>query len=227
MFYLPESDRGWVVEPIYGESALVKQTLDRMAAHPESPGHSDIGVRNLIYTTIVNLRPRRVLEIGCHIGSGAVVIGAALRKNNYGKLFSLEPQDHYANIAQHFVDEAELSDRVQIVRRFSYEEECKNLLFEQGPFDVIFIDGSHEYDDAFHDIALSYELLRQNGMAILHDVGRASPGMDTSQKGGVRKALKDFAADKEGGQVIYFEHPLWPNPCGAAMLCKQEFEPAI
>jgi predicted O-methyltransferase YrrM len=168
-----------------------------------------------------------VLEIGCHIGSGAVVIGSALKTNDYGKLFTLEPQGHYANLAERFIRQANLAQWVEVVRHFSHQDECKAKLKREGPFDVIFIDGSHEYDDAFHDIALSYDLLRSNGVAVLHDVGRHSPAMDTSQQGGVRKALHDFTKDTPGASTIYFEHPLWPNPCGAALLCKQDLEPAV
>jgi predicted O-methyltransferase YrrM len=77
MFYNPENSRGWIVETVYANDPASK-ILDQMHNDPEAPGESDIGIRNLLYTMILNLRPRRVLEIGCHIGSGAIVIGAAL-----------------------------------------------------------------------------------------------------------------------------------------------------
>jgi predicted O-methyltransferase YrrM len=82
MFYNPENSRGWVAEAVYSNAPAFK-LLKKMYNDPEAPGQSDIGIRKLLYTTVLNLRPRRVLEIGCHIGSAAIVMGAALRRNGW------------------------------------------------------------------------------------------------------------------------------------------------
>ena len=76
--YHPEKERGWVVGATFDGSMRrwrLARTLKRMQADPEAAGHSDIGIQNLIFTLTVNLRPRRVLEIGSHIGMGTVIMG--------------------------------------------------------------------------------------------------------------------------------------------------------
>ena len=60
------------------------------------------------------------------------------------------------------------------------------------PFEIIFIDGVHEYTAAYHDIAFCAELLTANGLMLMHDVGRASAETDANGTGGVRKALYDY-----------------------------------
>ena len=82
-------------------------------------------------------------------------------------------------------------------------------------------------DPAMQDLAICESVLSENGIIILHDVGVASPGMDITNKGGVRRALSDFGASHPDLKIIYFEYPLWPNECGLALVCKQRLDPPI
>ena len=188
--YTPESSRGWIVGSTFDGSLSswrISRTLKKMAADPEARGHSDKGVQNLIYTLAVSLRPRRVLEIGTHIGMGAVIIGQALKANGYGRLITLEPAKHYYAISSKYVRAAGVADYVQIVPNYSHDPSCKAKLKEETPFELIFIDGAHDYGNAAHDIALCAELLCDNGVMVLHDVGSISefstrPGAAASGK---------------------------------------------
>jgi predicted O-methyltransferase YrrM len=226
MFYKPEPSRGWDVLPAYDGDATLMRVLSMMMKDAEAPGHSDVGIQNLLYSEILNSRPRRVLEIGTHIGTASVIMGRALARNGYGKLFTLEPQAHYQQVASGYIDAAEVAPWVEIVPMFSYQPECEKRLAEEAPFDLIFIDGAHEYEAALHDIRFCYGLLRENGLMILHDVGRLSPDLDQSARGGARRALYDFTSEMSGARTIFREHPLWLNHCGAALVCKQALEPA-
>ena len=87
-----EEHRGWIVHPVYDGDAELMNVLTSMTEDPEAPGHSDVGVQNILYAETLNTRPRRVLEIGTHIGTAAVIIGRALKRNGYGRLLTLEPQ---------------------------------------------------------------------------------------------------------------------------------------
>jgi len=227
MFYKPDAGRGWVVLPVYDGDAALMEALAAMAEDGEAAGHSDVGIRNLMYSFVISLRPRRVLEIGTHIGYGAAVISSALKRNGYGKLVTIDPNERVATKAEGYLVQAGLSGFVDVIRGFSFDSNVKEKLSQEAPFDIIFIDGAHEYEAALHDIEYSASLLRSNGLMFLHDVGRMSGEFDRSGNGGVRKALYDFVARDSRYRAVYFEHPLWLNACGAAMVCKQEFEPAI
>lgn len=219
------SERGWDVHPAYISDTLVARTIREMDQDPEAPGFSDIGTRNLLYCFCLSMKPRRVLEIGMHIGFSSLVIGSALRLNKFGHLLSVEPNQHYREIASKYLKQARLIDFVDIVPGFSYEAACQKRLREEGPFEIIFLDAAHDYESAAHDIKLCSELVSENGIIILHDTGVHSPEMDPSGRGGVRAALNQFAVGNQKFKPIYFEYPLWLNPCGAAVLCRQRLDP--
>ncbi len=228
--YQPENSRGWTVGSIFDGSLnswRVGRTLKRMAADKEAPGHSDKGVQNLIFSLAVSLRPRRVLEVGTHIGTGAVIIGHALKQNGYGKLITLEPAPHYQRIAAKHVAAARVADYVTIVPHFSYDEPCKQILKAEAPFELMFIDGAHDYASAAHDIALCADLLCPNGLMVLHDVGAISGDLDQTGQGGVRQALADFCDVNPEYRPIFFEFPVWLNNTGTALVVKQQLDPPI
>ena len=79
--------RGWHVLPSFSgqAAALDEGVFGRMQAHPMLPGESAWGTRNLLHALILATRPKVVLEVGAHIGSAAVVIGAALKANGFGR----------------------------------------------------------------------------------------------------------------------------------------------
>lgn len=217
--------RGWVVEASSDGDSRLTRVHGVMEADDIRPGFSDVGTHNLLSTLTLNLRPRRVLEIGTHIGTATVVIASALRTNGYGKLYTIEPQDLQRERAAGYAEAAGLTDRIEFLAGLSHQPETKALLQELAPFEIIFIDGSHEYDHIRHDLDFCYALLRDNGFLVLHDVGQSSAEVDSSGKGGPRRAMHDFLAAQPDASGIFFEYPLWLNPCGAGLICKQKLSP--
>jgi predicted O-methyltransferase YrrM len=227
-FYNPEGSRGWVVSPIYAGLFgwwRVSRVLRRMQRHSEAPGGSDIGVQNLMVALTTSLRPRRILEIGTHIGMGAVVVGHALKINQYGKLLTLEPAAHYQQYAARNVRAAGVQDYVEIVPYFSSDSACKERLRAEAPFELIFIDGAHDYDAVAHDLRLCAEVICDNGLILCHDVGRISPSLDPTGKGGGRQALWDFGVENPELRTIFLEFPVWLNDTGTAIVTRQKLLP--
>jgi predicted O-methyltransferase YrrM len=196
-----------------------------MLNHHEAPGGSDLGVQNLIYMLAISLRPRRVLEIGTHIGTCAVIVGHALKSNGYGKLITLEPAAHYQKAAATHVRQAGVAEQVEILPCFSYDSRCRERLTAEAPFELIFIDGAHDYDAFQHDITLAAKLICDNGIIVCHDTGQLSPSMDPTGKGGVRQALWEFKNNNPEFQTIFLEFPVWLNSTGTAIICKERLDP--
>jgi predicted O-methyltransferase YrrM len=116
---------------------------------------------------------------------------------------------------------------VTIIPHFSYDKPCKDLLKGEAPFELMFIDGAHDYESAAHDIALGAELLCTNGIMVLHDVGAISGSLDPTSQGGVRQALVDFCDTNPEYRVIFLEFPVWLNNTGTALLSKQQLDPPV
>jgi predicted O-methyltransferase YrrM len=217
-------DRGWHVhshfEPLDFSQAYLN-TLKQINSDPESPGHSDVGIRNLLFSLVLSLKPHAVLEIGGHIGSASIVIGEALRINRFGSLTTLEPQEHYHQKLSTYVESAGLSQFVSVVKGFSYEASVYSSLLSQVPYEIIFLDACHDYQIVLEEIAKYRQLLSDNGIIVLHDTSVHGKSFDTTNQGGVRKALIDSVKVFPDLKPIFFEYPLWLNDCGAALLVKQ------
>ena len=219
------ANRGWEVIGNFhsnGPSLLSKSLFDEMENHLEAPGKSSIGTRNILTSFILSMRPNAVLEIGAHIGSSTLAMGSALKANNYGMLYSLEPQDHYIAIINEGVRKAGLSEFVTPLQIFSTDSELTKHI--QNKVDMIFLDANHTYSYVAKDLEVCKRLIADNGIIFLDDVGaEMSPSMCNEKRGGVRQALIDFLQNNEEFTGIFLEHPFWLNPCGMAIVCKQGF----
>jgi predicted O-methyltransferase YrrM len=218
------SARGWSVasafdNPRYGEAFL--QTLKRLEEDEMSAGLSDVGIRNLLFTHILNLRPQSVLEIGTHIGSGSVVMGQALKVNGFGKLYSVEPNSQYRHRAETYLQDAGLAEWATIVPGFSSDASVRRELEQKAPFELIFVDANHNYEVVRHEIQWYWQILAANGFMLFHDSGVYATSFDTEGGGGVRRALNEAAKELEDFKLLMYEWPLWLNPCGAAIAWKE------
>jgi predicted O-methyltransferase YrrM len=217
-------ERGWEVVPVFslnGFSLTYLSALQEIESDSEVAGYSDVGVRNLLFTLILSLRPECVLELGGHIGSAALVMGEGLRLNGYGKLYTVEPEAHYLERLSYYVKKAELEGIVIPLKGFSYEVQIRQKIESVAPFELIFIDACHDYSAVLNELLYCSDLIAQHGLIILHDSSIYAQSFDTQRKGGVRRAILECCKEKPELQAVFFEYPLWLNPCGAAILCKQ------
>ncbi len=209
-----------VVPSFTGEPFVDPALLNEMYRHPEASGRSSWGTRNILHAFILSLRPKAVLEIGAHIGSASVVMAAALKATGSGRLYCVEPNDAYFKLLVEFIGKAGVAEFVTPLQMFSTAPALRRSLPET--VEVIYLDANHSYSNAAHDIALSYHLLAENGLLFLDDVGPAvSPRLDPEGRGGVRQALLDFASHRPDLHVMFMEPPMWFNPCGLGIVCKQ------
>jgi predicted O-methyltransferase YrrM len=219
-----DSERGWKLEPIwydsYGKFGNLRRVITKMSKDPESSGESSWGTRNLLYALTVSLRPQNVLEIGAHIGSASIAIATGLQKNNYGKLISLEPAEHYFNIASNYISMAKLSTFVEFKKLFSTDASLEKKYLNK--FQLIFLDANHSYSHAYRDLELAWLWLEENGILVIDDVGKEMANKQCEEnRGGVRQALLDFAQVTQGVSPLILEHPVWLNPCGIAIVAKK------
>lgn len=122
-----------------------------------------------------------VLEIGSAYGYSAVAMALAgakvLAVDPHFWLPSYEPM--VANLAAYGVE-----DRVEIARTDSWTL-LPQLLNEGRKFDLVWIDGDHEYPAVAHDVGLGWLLLKKTGTLACHDYGEVTcPG--------VKQALDDW-----------------------------------
>src|ERR671911_2265283 len=107
---------------------------------------------------------RRILEIGTLGGYSAIHFARALPDD--GAMISLEIDEHHARVARNNIERAGLSDIVEIRVGDAHELLASLIEYDEGPFDVIFIDADKEGYPEYLDASLR---LVRSGSLILGD----------------------------------------------------------
>ena len=128
----------------------------------------------------------RFLEIGVYKGQVINLIGvlAYLQKKD-ASVFGITPLgtdgDKYGGYEE--VDYGKLIDgleswsgipnayKARILKGSSADQEIKKKAREAAPFDAIYIDGSHDYNMAAHDIVIYSDMVREGGYLLTDDSG--------------------------------------------------------
>lgn len=148
--------------------------------------------RSLEYVT----EPTRFLEVGSWEGRSACWFLDTYPNATITCIDTFEgsPEHHAAsldveNIRRRFLKNTErFGDRVRLV-----EGKSSVRLFGLEPesYDVAYVDGSHEEDDALSDVVMSFLLLKPGGVLLVDDYSNpAFPG--------IRRAVDKFASSFAG-----------------------------
>lgn len=125
-------------------------------------------IRNLILT----LRPQRTLEVGLAYGASALTFLASLSEVSEAAFLhvAIDPFQSklWKSTALYTIAEEGLADSFK-----HYEEESctalPRLYHENARFDIIYIDGSHLFEDAFLDFYFAARLLNIGGIVLFDD----------------------------------------------------------
>ena len=154
---------------------------------------------------IAEMKHPKVLEIGCDIGDTTQFL---LDSNPTCVLTGVDPYENYIDWNGNNLNEREVvyekfsnrlngySNRFDLIRKYS-DDAVSDVLDES--FDLIFIDGLHEYNQLTKDCANFYPKLKEGGIFAGHDYN-AIPG--------VRQAADEFAA-KVGREIHITESDVW------------------
>src|SRR5918996_4208189 len=107
---------------------------------------------------------RRALEIGTFTGYGAISIARGLADG--GTLTCLEVSEEYASIARANVEDAGLSDRVEI--RVGPADEALRAMPEEPTFDYVFVDADKKGYPTYYNLAVPR--LVPGGLLLLDNV---------------------------------------------------------
>ena len=162
----------------------IQQALDPLMARKPgtktSAGALNQGDRRAIYCLIRHFKPRRVLEIGTHLGSSTLYISAALRQNARedapGNLQTVDVVDVNGPGAA-WSRVGALRTPLQMLEelgtahlvRFRVADSLEFLRDNQEPFDFCFLDGNHSAKWVYNEVQLVQRALRPGSVILLHD----------------------------------------------------------
>lgn len=163
--------------------------------------------REIIYNLIKILKPKKVLEIGTHIGSSTVTIALALSViNENGALTTVDIIDVNDDLVRPWLKFKQKKSplcnlkllKIDKFVKFIVEDSLKFLKENLSKYDLIFLDGSHRADHVYKEVSLALNLINSNGIILLHDYYPASNPIP-----GPREAFKRI--NKENNQIDIYQ----------------------
>jgi hypothetical protein len=90
--------------------------------------------------------------------------------NNTGDKYSNYDTDNYEYAISLFYHLSGLNmNATSIIEGLSTEEIVKQSARDNGPYDIMYIDGGHDYDTVVNDIELSKDILNPGGLLVMDD----------------------------------------------------------
>lgn len=165
----------------------------------------------------------RVLEIGAYAGASAIQWGQALKKQNIANpfVFSVDPWEGYIDLEKNHRLRYRMMNHAlatgTILELFKWnvhaagiDEICEPVIgtaesvlsrFEENTFDVIYIDGNHDYEAVKKDIQTVLPLLKDDGLLCGDDLEAQLGDVDEEY---LRKNIDtDMAVDPKTGIAFH------------------------
>lgn len=185
------------------------------------------GDRRALFHLIHHFRPKRVLEVGTHIGASTVCIAGALNSvsgstgGEPGSVTTVDVIDVNDSVQKPWLNSGSnisprmllesmgVEDRVEFVCSSSLDF----LSHSTESFDFIFLDGDHHAKTVYQEIPLACARLNDNGMILLHDYyPDATPlWRDRKVLPGPYLAVDRYVKSRTGLRVIPMGKLPWPT----------------
>ena len=163
----------------YNKEYLAEKPRFNLLKIPDFSGGINTGDQKAIFFIIKEFKPIKVLEIGTHIGASTVNIAMAMNDCNINKkeLTTVDILDvnnrkkkpwkkfNSTNSPKKNVEKLNIKFPVYFVKNNSIDF-LKNT---KNTYDFIFLDGLHQSDCVYAEIALSLKILNMGGMILVHD----------------------------------------------------------
>ena len=89
---------------------------------------------------------------------------------NTGDKYSVYTHDDYGAGISFLYSLLEIPmDNTFIIEGVSTDSDIKKLVIDNGPYDVLYIDGGHDYETVINDIELSTKILKKDGILVMDD----------------------------------------------------------
>jgi SAM-dependent methyltransferase len=149
------------------------------------------------------MQPKLIAEIGTLYAGTTEVLARALWQNGKGKIHSADPYggERCPQIIAQWP--SELQHHVEFHAKSSMDFFARMIL-ESKTFDLVLVDGNHDYEFALFDLQMASRLLRPGGIVVMDNAEQVGPFKATSE------FLEDNPAWRELGDAIATSNPLRP-----------------
>jgi predicted O-methyltransferase YrrM len=125
-------------------------------------------VGQLIFRIILNIKPKRCLELGTSLGISGAYQLAALKINNKGELITIEGSENISKIAQNNFSKLGFSNFK--IYNGSFKDVLLEILSKEKLYDLVFIDGHHDKVATKQYFEQIYPSLDEKAILIFDDI---------------------------------------------------------
>lgn len=138
--------------------------------HIISSGRGPMGDEaELLYICVRLIKPAFVVETGVGAGYSTAHILKALKRNNFGMLYSIDFFEDNETCGWIIPDH--LKNRWRLIKGSSGDH-LNPLLSQLGLIDIFIHDSEHSYENMISEFRTVWHHLKKGGIFIAHDVGR-------------------------------------------------------
>jgi len=123
------------------------------------------------------------LEIGVYRGRVLSQIGMlAMKTNKKAKIYGITPLSHEGDkysgyehidylqeITRNFINLSGNNNNLEIIKGYSQDSNIINKAIEHGPYNIVFIDGCHDYDAVVSDLNNYSKMVVPGGYLVMDD----------------------------------------------------------
>jgi predicted O-methyltransferase YrrM len=137
------------------------------------PALSTFGNLQILRQLIIKKKVASSLEIGLAFGGSALTMLATMREIHRDAEFQHTAIDPLQNtvwdgVGLNLIDKEKLNDRFVFYEQYSCYV-LPRLAMEQCKYDLIYVDGSHLFEDVFVDFYFASDLLQVGGIVVFDD----------------------------------------------------------
>lgn len=133
----------------------------------------------MLYEFVLELKPKKMLEIGVRKGQSTITTLMAMNMNKYGTLVSVDIKNRINILDERY---EYLKGYWEFMKGDSSKEDTvnrvKNYLEEGDLYDILFIDGDHKLPVAQLDFDNYEKLVKPGGLILMHDVTNKNEDVD-------------------------------------------------
>ncbi|NGX38839.1 MAG: hypothetical protein KR126chlam1_00154 [Chlamydiae bacterium] len=184
--------RGFYYDQVIKKSPLPKKSLDELVDFSQPLRLENFHSRNgnlsayelmIIATVVAHRAPMRILEIGTFDGN--TTLQMALNAPEEAVIHTIDLPENAPKTAQPVLDSdlQYIHDKKKLTRKFTSSSVAGKIIqhmgdstnfdfskfTEEGPLDLIFIDGGHSYDCVKSDTENALKILKSGGVIFWHD----------------------------------------------------------
>ena len=160
---------------------------------------TNVPMMSMLQGIIMGNNVSNVVQLGHFSGYSTLLIGFMLRAMHRTNSFvTIDIDESLCRFTQLWVDKAGLADYVRVEKGDSSESRLADLVLEHfgSKPRLIFVDSSHQYEHTLKELNLWFPHMQEGGLIVLHDTSTDAVSQDTTGKGGVKRALEEWMADK-------------------------------